>query len=131
MKLPTPFVLFGHIIRGSLGTTLFFLTVALLAVGGIGLLKLKNWSYPLILGLQIFWFVSGLVTFLSPNYESLMNEILADAHYSSEMFHTESFAHQMRLGSMAGLLGPIVVLFILLVYRKRFLEASALASAQT
>ncbi len=52
------------------------------AVSGVGLLKLKPWSYSLTLGLQVFWLASGAVSMLSPNYNAVMESFLKDVQSS-------------------------------------------------
>jgi hypothetical protein len=126
---PTPLIVFGHLIGGRLGTALFFLMGALSVISAIGLLKLKDWSYPLIFGLEVFGFASGLVTFLSPNYGNIMRELLALSHFGSEMSHSPSFTSQLRFGAVAGFLCPVFVIGILLFCRKSFLAAASGVSA--
>jgi hypothetical protein len=51
----------------------------------MGLLKLKKWSYPLVLAMQGFWLLSGIVTVLSPTYPKLMQETLSQMRLPENM----------------------------------------------
>jgi hypothetical protein len=55
LQMPFPAVFFGHPFYGTSGKVLIVLAGLLLGAGSIGLLKLKKWSYPLVLGIQGFW----------------------------------------------------------------------------
>jgi hypothetical protein len=122
-RIPLPVIVFGRMVHGPLGFGIFALTALLSLAAAIGLLKLKRWSYPLILGLQSFWLLSGAVTFLSSSFERNMQLVYSEMHLPeaytiSQMYlHTRSFA-------LAGLLPSLFILGILLYYRHRFLEAA-------
>jgi uncharacterized membrane protein (DUF2068 family) len=64
-----PIIVFGRAIHGPLGWGMFVFSGVLLAVGSVGLLRLKRWGYPIVVGMQAFWLASGTVTFLSPSYD--------------------------------------------------------------
>lgn len=122
-------VIFGHLLKGPYATSIHILNLALLLATGIGLIKLKPWSYPLALGLQAFWLVSGTVTYLSPNYEQLMLQFLAQMPSTANLADSPEYLHHLRSMSFIGLLVPILVLAMLLYYRTRFLDACAATTA--
>jgi hypothetical protein len=66
LHFPFPVILFGRLIHGNLGYFLFFASMILFALAAIGVLKLKRWSYPFLLGIQLFWLANGTITFLGP-----------------------------------------------------------------
>ncbi|HEY4979470.1 MAG TPA: hypothetical protein VII25_09920 [Candidatus Acidoferrum sp.] len=128
MHMPIAMILFGHRIHGEFGSFLFASTTVLYLAAAIGLLRLQRWSYPLSLGLYAFWTLSGVTTFFSPNYPQLMKEIF------SEMNLPESSTAGLQLVNSRGfalltLIPTLIIVAILLYYRKRFWEASAAAQS--
>src|SRR6266480_2288723 len=71
-----PIFVFGRVLPGGVGLTVLILSCLAFFLAGIGLLKLKPWSYSLTLGLQLFWLASTVVTVLSPNYNSAMDSFM-------------------------------------------------------
>jgi hypothetical protein len=123
--LPVPVILFGHAIRGGAGIAIWFGVCFLYGAAGIGLLRLKPWSYVLALGLQLFWFLSGIVTLASGNYPALIHEAMSSMQAKLGGQYPEYPTDQMRTFSYIGLAVPVLILAILVSYRSRFLEASA------
>jgi hypothetical protein len=119
-----PMVLFGHVLRGPTGTALLVVSCLVSTVVGIGLLYRKGWSYSLTLGLQALWFLSGLVTLLSPKFPDLMREMMSSMTFSTSPLPEYSVG-QMRTMSAGGLIFPALIVVLLLYYRGRFLQASA------
>ena len=124
MHMPVTIIFFGQRLRGELGAFLFAATTVLYLASAIGLLGLKRWSYPLTIGLQVFWMVSGVVTFLRPNYARNVQEIFSEMHMPeaasgniSELMHNRFFA-------LASLIPGVIMLGILLYYRRRFLQSA-------
>jgi hypothetical protein len=118
-----PLVLFGHLYHGSAGTIFLVAGAAICLVGGIGLLKVKPWSFWLIVGWQAFGLLNGTITLLNPNYDSLMKEILA----SSALTRSQPYPMPMqnyRVFAILGLIFVAIVLIILLAYRSRFQAAA-------
>jgi hypothetical protein len=123
--LPVPVILFGHAIRGVAGIATWFAVCFLYGAAGIGLLRLKPWSYVLTLGLQLFWFLSGIVTLASGNYPALIHEAMSSMQAKLGGEYPEYPAKQMLTFSYIGLAVPVLILTLLVSYRSRFLEASA------
>jgi hypothetical protein len=119
-----PMVLFGHAFHGLAGTTLLIVSSLVSTAAGIGLLYRKSWSYSLTLGLQVLWFLSGLVTLLSPKLADLMREVMSSMTFSAAA-PPEFSIEQMRRMSADGLIIPVLIGALLIYYRARFLQASA------
>lgn len=126
LHMPLPVILFGHRLNGTLGPGVFALTATLLLAGGLGLLKLKRWSYPLVLGVQFFWLASSTVTFLSASYERNMQQVLEEMHLPQPNTVSQMYLHNRPL-ALAGLLPSTLIIVILLYYRERFLTAAKAA----
>jgi len=129
LPFSVPVILFGHLVTGAGGTVLRILNTALLVAAGVGLLKLKPWSYPLTIGLQIFWSVSSIASMLNPNYESLVSSLLTEINkamnLSSNIYSSANYLHQLRWAQYFGLLVPVGIVVLLYYYRKRFREAAS------
>lgn len=126
-----PLLLFGHVIGGPAGRMCFILMFLLFAVLGIGLLKLKPWSYHLTLAMQFFFLSSGIVTLLSPNFRAISRALILQMENSiprSESgFSLLDYPHYMDWAMGFGLLFAVGVLVMLVYYRGRFLELAATA----
>jgi hypothetical protein len=124
-----PVVLFGHIISGAAGRVVFILSCVLFAVAGVGLLKLKTWSYPLTIGMYLIWLASGVISLLTPNSKiilnSAMSKMLGSMHLPDSGYQSPDYMRYMSLGIFLGLAFCGAVLTMLFYYRKRFLEAAA------
>jgi hypothetical protein len=125
--VPLPVILFGHAIRGGLGVAIWIGSCFLCGAAGIGLLRLKPWSYHLAIALQVFWFLSGVVTLTGGNYPALMHEVMSSVRDKLGGQYPEYPAEQMQAFAYAGLVTPLLLLGFLIYYRSRFLEASAAA----
>jgi hypothetical protein len=124
---PMPILLFGHPLRGLPGVTLWIVSGLSCAVAGIGLLRLRAWSYWLAVGLQIFWFLSGIVTLASPKYPLFMEEFLTSTRLRLGQAYSGYTAEQLKPYSYLGLAFPLLITVLLLVYRSKFLSACAAA----
>jgi hypothetical protein len=127
LPISFPVILFGHQIPGAGGKIFLLLNCLLLIVGGAGLLKLKPWSYPLTIAFQLFWLVSGVVSMLSSNYDALMAPAITDMNNAMRLpqsfYSTSDFLRNIHRFMFIGFLIPIVIVAMLLYYRRRFLEA--------
>jgi len=91
LQMPFPAVFFGHPFYGTSGKVLIVLAGLLLGAASIGLLKLKKWSYPLVLG-QGFWLLSGTITISAQISPGLMQEMRSQMHLPENAV----FAYSMR-----------------------------------
>ncbi len=130
-----PTFVFGRVLSGSAGVTVLMLSSLAFAAAGVGLLKLKLWSYSLTLGLQVFWLASGAVSVLSPNYNAVMESFLKDMqsslHLPESQFSPPNFMHHFGWASVLGLLFAGAILGLLVYYRTRFLEAAAATASSS
>jgi hypothetical protein len=127
-----PVLIFGRVLSGSTGLALLLLSCTLFFVCGLGLLKLKPWSYSLTIALQVFWLASTCVSMLSPDYNAVMDsfqrEIQASLHLPEAQLPTNNLMHQHGWAVALGLLFAGAILVLLVYYRQRFLEAAAASS---
>ena len=128
MHMPVVTILFGHRIHGELGSFLFASSTVLYLAAAIGLIRLKRWSYPLSIGLYAFWSFSGLVTILSPGYGQLMNEVLSEHRSPALSGPTIQFIRSPSF-ALITLIPTVIIMCILLYYRRSFSEASAAAQS--
>jgi hypothetical protein len=123
-----PVLVFGRVLPGNAGRTVLILCCLALAACGVGLLKLKPWSYSLAIGLQVFGLTSTVVTVLSPNYDAMMDsfakQMQDSLHLPPTQFSTGNFMHHQGWALSLVLLFAGVILSLLLYYRPRFLEAA-------
>jgi predicted anti-sigma-YlaC factor YlaD len=125
MRLGLPTFVFGRIVHGIMAASAILAgSCALQLAAGIGLVRRKTWSYPLAIALQLFWLTSGFFTFLSPGFQSAMQE-------TTEKFGNfppeTGFSDSMRFGMKAawiGLLVPLLILGVLIYQRKQFFESA-------
>jgi hypothetical protein len=128
-----PTVYFGHAFQGWIGTALLLLNCSLLVVAGVGLLKLKPWSYPLTIALQLIHIASGIMTLLSPNFDSFLSSVISKVndvmHLPPGIYSPIDVVHNYRWFAYFGLLIPLVIVVLLFYYRERFLEAASAAKS--
>jgi len=128
-----PVLVFGRVLPGRVGLTVLILSCLALFVSGVGLLKLKPWSYSLTIVLQVFWAASTAVSMLSPNYNAVMDSFLkemqASLHLPQTQFSPANFGHHYGWTVVLGLLLAGAILGLLVYYRQRFLEAASAATS--
>jgi len=120
-----PALYFGRVFRGPSAIAVYIFSFALLAVAGIGLLLVKRWSYPLTMASQILVCLNGIVTAFMPSLEANMVSIMKEMGLPTPLPpSTEAMLHQMRFTFLSGLVIPLAVIVVLLVYRRSFFGAS-------
>jgi hypothetical protein len=72
-----PAMLFTHIFSSQASRWIWGVNAVLFVACGIGLLKLRRWSYSTTIALHVFWFTSLFVTQLSPLYNRYLSICLA------------------------------------------------------
>jgi hypothetical protein len=128
-NFPINVILFGYRFHGPLGVTLFFLSAGIFLVGAVGMLRLKRWSYPLILGQYFFWMASGTVTLVSPSYERNMQEMMSQMSLPEGPVGQAAFA-QTRVFGILSLITGVLLIWLLLYFHNRFIQACAAKEAQ-
>ncbi len=126
-----PFLLFGHRTGAMAGMFIYSLMSILTLTAGIGLLRLKRWSHPLAMGLQLFGLTSGIFSFLSPNFEAVVRESASKITYFPQGMDPAPYVRFGMMAAFIGFLLPALVLAILIYYRNSFLESAALAEKTT
>ena len=133
MPFPIPVILFGHTVPGVAGKFFLGLNCALIPIAGVALLKLKPWSYPLTIVLNVFWFASGIVTLFSPNYKTTMKTFMTQMHDSAHFANAgpqpPEFLPSTSWSAVFVLAFYGLALGILLYYRKPFLETAKTSQA--
>src|SRR5882724_1478487 len=127
-NFPTNVILFGRLFHRPLGLVLFFLSAGIFLAGAIGLLRLKRWSYPLMLGQYFFWMASGTVTLVSPNYDRNLHEIMSQMNLPEAPIGQAAFA-QTRVFGVLAMIPGVLVIWLLLYYHTRFEAARAAKEA--
>jgi len=130
MHLPTRLVFFGHMVKGQPAAVIHTFMLALVLAGGVGMLRLKRWSYSLQLALCIFWLASGTGSVLSPNYEKNAKEIVSQSGVPGQETNPGSAFIQSRTFGTVILMPYFVILWLLLYYHTRFNEACAAKEAE-
>ena len=128
-----PLFLFGHAFHGGLALLFLVLLGIVYAVCGVGIIKLKPWALDPLIWCQALFFLSGIVTFLNPQFMSTMKEAIAkmmpkipnlpagvDLPPNVFPFSDTYFKAMMAFG----FLFAAAMLAVLIVYRKRYLEAA-------
>jgi len=131
--LRIPVFIFGLALPRRAGIAILLLSALGLFAAGVGLLKLKPWSYSLAIGLQMFWLASTAVSMFNPNYNAAMlsylNDFQAWMHLPDSQLSPENFMRQFAWMMKLGLVVAGAILGILVYYRPRFLAAASAATA--
>jgi hypothetical protein len=128
-NFPVNVILFGYRFRGALGIALFYLSAGLLLVGAAGMLRLKRWSYPLMLGQYFFWMASGTISLVSPSYDRNLQEIMSQMNLPEGPMGQAAFV-QTRLFGVLSLIPGVLLIWLMLYCHTRFVEACAAKEAQ-
>jgi hypothetical protein len=124
-----PVFVFGQVLSAKVGLAVLILTSLGFLVAGVGVLKLKPWSYSLMIGLQVFWLASTAVSLLTPGYgaamDSFTKEMQAWLHLPETQFPPADFSHHYGWMMALGLVFAGAILGLLVYYRQRFLEAAS------
>jgi len=92
------------------------------------LLRLQPWAWWLTFCMQVLWLTSGTVSLLSPNYESLMRQVMASSRFANPQASSLPLENARALGAI-GLLIPIGFVVVLLFHRSLFLREATQDSA--
>ena len=122
-----PIFLFGHAFHGGYGLVFLVLLGIVYAVCGVGIIKLKPWALDPLIWCKALLTLSGIITFLNPQFMQAMREAIAKMMPTNPEipvnlwpFSDTYFKSMMAFGFMFA----AAMLAILIVYRKRYLEAA-------
>ena len=89
------------------------------------MLRRVSWAYSVAIAVQILSIISGIMTVLSPNFDSIMRRAMINMNLPPpEVYSSPSMEH-LRGYSVMGLILPLAILGLLAYYRPRFLDACA------
>jgi hypothetical protein len=126
-----PAFYFGHAFRGPFAIALHFLTFALLAIPGIGLLLLKRWSYPFTIATQLLFCLNCLFIAFSSSFASNMRATFDELGLPASLpAAAETSLHQIRYMLLLSLIIPVAILIILFAHRRAFFAAAGSSSDQ-
>ncbi len=118
-----PAMVFGRAFTGLTGSTIYATWCLLYAISGIGMLRRVSWAYSVAIAVQILSIVSGIMTVLSPNFDSIMRRAMINMNLPPpEVYSSPSMDH-LRGFSVMGLVFPLAILGLLAYCRPRFLAA--------
>lgn len=119
-----PIAFFGHVFAGPPAIALLFIQFFLIAVASIGLLRLRRWSLPVTVGLQLLYIANGLITFLSPNYAAQLRAIVNQMQIPPPPPGVPDLLPYTRYFAWTGLLVPVACVVALLYSREAFYTAA-------
>jgi hypothetical protein len=122
-----PLFLFGHPFHGGLALVFLVLLGIVYAVCGVGIIKLKPWALDPLIWCQALFFLSGIVTFLNPQFMSTMKEAIAKTMPTNPEIPVNLFPFSdtyFKSMMVFGFVFAAAMLAVLIVYRKRYLEAA-------
>jgi hypothetical protein len=122
-----PFFLFGHAFHGGFSLVFFALLGVVYAICGVGIIKLKPWALDPLIWCKALLFLSGIVTLLNPQFVPTMKEAIAKTMPTNPELPANLFPFSDTYFKSMMAFGYVfsgVLLAILIVYRKRFLEAA-------
>ena len=125
LPFPLPAIFFGHMFVGPVAMVLLLVQSLGIVAGSIGLLRLQRWSFPLTVGLQLFYLANGLITFIAPNYVDQARTIVKQMQIPSPPAGTPDFLRYARYFGWTGLLVPLACIIALLYSREAFYSAAS------
>jgi hypothetical protein len=130
LPFPVPVILFGHQFHGPPAMALFLPQVLLITVASIGLLRLKRWSFPLSVALQLFYLTNGLFALFSPSFTGELRLIQEQMQLPPLPTGMPDLAQYARYFGWVGLLVPLACLIALFYARDSFYAASHSSEGQ-
>jgi hypothetical protein len=124
VTLHTPVLLFGVLMHKTAGDIVLLVWAALNVVAGIGLLRLRPWSWSLALFTQILNIVNIACFILVPHAADALNSAMAQQYAAMGIANLPpaySSGLVTRVSYGVGLLLGVAFVWILMAYRKAFL----------
>ena len=121
----TPVLLFGYAIYGKSAAVIYAFLIVTLLLCSVGLLQLRRWSYPLLIGYYVFYSASALISVINPNSWTVLNGMIGKMQTPGYPGPPITFSHTQYVASSAlGLLLLVGILTMVLFYRNAFYEQS-------
>jgi hypothetical protein len=119
-----PAMLFMHIFSAQASQLIWSINTLLFLICGIGLLKLRRWSYTGTIALHIFWLVSLFVTQLSPLYNRYLSLCLVALSPPNSYFSLGLDRLPQWVSASLSAVPTALLIAGLFYYRPTFLKAA-------
>jgi hypothetical protein len=122
-----PFFLFGHAFHGGFSLAFFALLGVVYAICGVGIIKLKPWALDPLIWCKAIFTLSGIVSIMNPHFTPMMREAIARMMPVNPALPTNLFPFSdtyLKYMMGFGFVLATAMLAVLIVYRKRYLEAA-------
>jgi len=122
-----PIFLFGHVFYGAVSVAFLALLGIVYLVCGIGIIKLKPWALDPLIWCKAVFTLSGIVSIMNPHFTPMMREAIARMMPVNPALPTNLFPFSdtyLKYMMGFGFVLAGAMLAVLIVYRKRFLEAA-------
>jgi hypothetical protein len=122
-----PIFLFGHVFYGGVSVAFLALLGIVYLVCGIGIIKLKPWALDPLIWCKAVFTLSGIVSIMNPHFTPMMREAIARMMPVNPALPTNLFPFSdtyLKYMMGFGFVLAAAMLAVLIVYRKRYLEAA-------
>ena len=127
-----PALYFGRVYRGPAAVSIHFISFAILAIPGIGLLLLKRWSWPLAVATQLLFTLNCVVIAFSSAFESNLRSMYDGLGVPASIApDAAALVHEMRWIFLISVVMPLAILVVLWIYRRPFYSAAEIADKRT
>ena len=123
-----PALYFGHVFRGPAAISMHFISFAILAIPGIGLLLLKRWSWPLAVATQLLFSLNCVVIAFSSTFEADLRSMYDGLGIPAPLApETAALVREMRWIFLISVVMPLAIFVVLCIYRRPFYSAAEIA----
>ena len=123
-----PALYFGHMFRGPAAVSMHFISFAILAIPGIGLLLLKRWSWPLAVATQLLFSLNCIVIAFSSAFESNLRSMYDGLGFPAPLApDIATLIREMRWIFLISVVMPLAIFVVLCIYRRPFYSAAEVA----
>ena len=122
-----PIFLFGHAFHGGYALVFLVLLGIIYAVCGVGIIKLKPWALDPLIWCKAVFTLSGIVSIMNPHFTPMMREAIAKMMPTNPEIPVNLFPFSdtyLKYMMGFGFVLAAAMLAVLIVYRKRYLEAA-------
>jgi hypothetical protein len=120
-----PILYFGHMFHGPTAISVHFISFAVLAIAGIGLLLLKRWSWPLAVATQLLFSLNCVVIAFSSSFESNLRSMYDGRDVPAPLApETAALVREVRWIFLISVVMPLAIFVVLCIYRRPFYSAA-------